>query len=340
MRVGRGRNEGGWGVGADKRGLALRVWILTDGKMGDRVQCLGVANRLGVDAEERTIRPGKPWEWFMPWGPVPPAHRPDSASSPIAPPFPDLAIATGRRMVAYLKAIKAASGGRTFTVFLKDPHTGSSAADLIWVPRHDRLRGDNVLVSDTGPHPLTQEALAEAAANRPAAWDALPAPRLGLLIGDPVARARDRRAALERFLREVDHAKAESGSIIVTQSRRTPEDVMTALRARLAGFPHWIWSPEEDNPYRALLGFCDMLAVTADSHNMVSEALFTGKPVFPVITEGLNPKLARFLAKLEADGLVRPFSGSLAPYSYEPVDATALIAEAIQQAMRERATKA
>ena len=226
----------------------LHIWILTDGKIGDRVQCLGVVSRLGASAEEKVIAPGKPWEWLMPRGPVPPKHRPGRRGSPIAPPFPDVAIASGRRMVPYLKAVKAASGGKTFTVFLKDPRIGASAADLIWMPRHDRFRADNVLVTDTGPHPLTREAIADAVASRPAEWDGLPGPRLGLLIGNPISGTRDQAAAIAHFMRQIDHAKAETGSIIVTQSRRTPEPVMAALRDRLAGFPHWIWSPEQGKP--------------------------------------------------------------------------------------------
>ncbi|PRX09896.1 UNVERIFIED_ORG: hypothetical protein BCL66_10579 [Martelella mediterranea] len=317
----------------------MRIWILTDGKIGDRVQCLGVALRLGEDPEEKVILPGKPWEWWMPHGPVPLKHRPGQPGSPIAPPFPDVAIASGRRMVPYLKAVKKASGGKTFTVFLKDPRIGAAAADLIWVPRHDRLRADNVLVTDTGPHPLTEEALAAAVAERPAEWESLPSPRLGFLIGNPLSGARDENAALNRFLAQIDHARSKVGSIIVTQSRRTPETVMTALRARLSGFPHWIWSPEDQNPYRALLGFCDMLAVTGDSHNMVSEALSTGKPVFPLVPHYLNPKLAGFLKRLEETGLTRPFDGPLAPYDYQPVDATQTIAEAILRGLAARDQK-
>ncbi|WP_180897202.1 mitochondrial fission ELM1 family protein [Martelella soudanensis] len=314
----------------------MHIWILTDGKIGDRMQCLGVVSRLGAEAEEKVIAPGKPWEWLMPRGPVPPKHRPGRPGSPIAPPFPDVAIASGRRMVPYLKAVKAASGGRTFTVFLKDPRIGESAADLIWMPSHDRFRAENVLVTDTGPHPLTPAAIAEAAAVRPAEWDRLPSPRLGVLIGNPVSGARDRAAALDHFMKQIDHAKNEIGSIIVTQSRRTPEPVMAALRDRLEGFPHWIWSPETDNPYRAMLGFADMLAVTADSHNMMSEALSTGTPVFPLRPYRLNPKLAGFIDRLDAAGQTRPFEGALEPYDYVPVDATEEIAEAIRQGFAKR----
>ena len=314
----------------------MRAWILTDGKIGDRVQCLGVARRLQADIEERVLAPGKPWTWLMPRGPVPFRDRHTRHDSPIAPPFPDIAIASGRRAVPYLRSLRKVSNGRTFTVFLKDPRIAPDFADLVWVPRHDRLRGPNVLVSDTAPHNLQLHEIKAATENRPRVWDSLPGPRLGMMIGNPLSGARNAQDALDVFLRQVDRALDQVGSIIITPSRRSPASLMAALKERLNGFPHWIWDGIGDNPYQAILGFADMLAVTADSHNMVSEALFTGKPVFPVMTGNLNPKLARFLAHIRDDGFVRPFEGTLEPYDYQPVDTTAVIADAILEKLSHR----
>ena len=110
-------------------------WVLTDGKAGDELQCLG--GRRGSRA--RAGDPADPararlFTWAMPWGPIDPRERPRARNSPLAPPFPDLAFASGRRAVAYLRFVKKASGGRTFTVYLKDPRTGPETADLIWAP--------------------------------------------------------------------------------------------------------------------------------------------------------------------------------------------------------------
>ncbi|TPW33102.1 nucleoside-diphosphate sugar epimerase [Martelella alba] len=312
------------------------AWLLTDGKIGDRVQCLGVANRLGVSVVEKTILPGPPWEWFMPAGPIPPGHRPSVPTSPIAPPFPDLVIASGRRLVAYLRAIRKASAGRTFTVFLKDPRHGTSDADLIWVPAHDRLRGENVIVTDTAPHRLTREGLDQALQSQDWPFMQLPSPRLALILGDPLSRASNRQTALATFLDAVRQALPAVGSVAVVTSRRTPEDLIGAVRTLLADVPHWIWTGEGENPYQALLAGADYLAVTADSHNMVGEALFTGKPVFTIRPEGINPKLEHFLESLTKKELVRSLSGKIEPYSYEPVDATVAIAAEIERAFSDR----
>ena len=37
-----------------------KVWVLTDGKAGDELQCLGVAERLGIVPEIRRVKPRKP----------------------------------------------------------------------------------------------------------------------------------------------------------------------------------------------------------------------------------------------------------------------------------------
>ncbi|WP_176082979.1 mitochondrial fission ELM1 family protein [Martelella sp. HB161492] len=312
------------------------AWLLTDGKIGDRVQCLGVANRLGLRVTEKTILPGRPWEWFMPRGPIPLRHRSGAADSPIAPPFPDIAIASGRRLVAYLRAIRKASGGRTFTVFLKDPRVAPSFADLIWVPAHDGLRGDNVFVTDTAPHRLTHEGLNEALQAQVWPFMQQPAPRLALILGDPLSRARSRQSALSAFLDTISEALPAVGSVAVVTSRRTPQDLVAAISSLLEEKPHWIWSGEGANPYPALLAGADYLAVTGDSHNMVGEALFTGKPVFTIRPEGINPKLDRFLTNITKKGLVRPLSGKIEPYSYAPVDATLAIAAKIEESFSER----
>ena len=121
-------------------------------------------------------RRAQPFVWLMPRGPIDPRDGPERPNSPIRPPFPDIVIASGRRAVPYLRAVKKASNGLSFTVFLKDPRTGTGAADLIWVAEHDRLRGANVLVTTTSPHRLAPERLAQARANPPAAIAALPSP--------------------------------------------------------------------------------------------------------------------------------------------------------------------
>jgi uncharacterized protein len=310
----------------------LTAWVLTDGKAGDLAQCLGVAERLGLAAEARVVRPRAPWLWLMPlsWRlpflAIDPAEAPGRAGSPLQPPYPDLVIASGRRAAPYLPAIKRASGGKTFTVFLKDPRTGPEIADFIWVPAHDRLRGDSVMTTLTSPHRITPEALAALRENPPEAIAALKHPRVAVLIGGDSKHFTFTDEDIRRFCDALGALVSGGASIMATPSRRTPPALLAAARTEIETAGGWFWDGAGENPYRALLASADALVVTAESVNMVGEALATGRPVHLFRPSGGSRKIDQFLAGLEEKNLTRPFSGALERDSYAPMDATPEIA--------------
>jgi len=307
------------------------IWVLTDGKAGDEVQCLGVAERIGSIPQIRRIAPRKPWSWLMPRGPIDPREAPDRPDSPIRPPYPDIAIASGRRAVAYLRAVRTASNGATYTVFLKDPRTGPGAADLIWVPEHDRLRGENVLVTITSPHRLTPAALAEARAAPMPEIAALPAPRAAVLVGGDSRHHRFRPDDVARFATSLD-ALARSGvALIGSRSRRTSPALDAAVGEVFRRHGGWWWDGTGTNPYVQLLANATAIVATADSTNMIGEAAATGVPILVFEPHGGHARLARFLEALKRHGAVHHFQGELEGTPYEPLDSTRQIADAVMQ---------
>lgn len=307
------------------------VWVLTDGKAGDEVQCLGVAERLGIAPEIRRIAPRKPFAWLMPRGPIDPRESPERPGSPIRPPFPDILIASGRRSIPYVRAVRKASNGATFTVILKDPRTGAGSADLIWVAGHDRLRGENVLVTTTSPHRLAPERLAQARQAPPAAIAALPSPRAAVLVGGDSRHHRFRPDDIARFADGLD-ALARSGvALMGSRSRRTTPDLDKAVGAVFARHGGWWWDGAGENPYVALLANADAIVVTADSTNMIGEATATGVPILVFEPHGGHRKLARLLEALKSEGTVHHFEGRLEGARYQPVDSTQAIADAVRQ---------
>jgi mitochondrial fission protein ELM1 len=301
------------------------IWVLTDGKAGDETQCLGVTSALGVEPTIKRVQPRPPWVWLGPFAKVPPADRPGRAESPIAPPFPDMVIASGRRAAPYVKAIKEASGGRTFTVILKDPRTGRRAADFLWVPAHDRLRGPNVLATLTSPHRISAEVLAAERATLRPQIAALPEPRVAVLIGGPSKDYRYSDADMARLAGQLERLARAGAALMVTVSRRTPPSLTAIVRAALAPSPHLIYDGSGDNPYPAFLAAAEAIVVTADSVNMVGEAAATGAPVLLFEPTGGSAKIRRFLKGLARHGAVRPFTGTLERFSYPPLDATPTI---------------
>jgi mitochondrial fission protein ELM1 len=311
-----------------------RAWILTDGKPGDENQCAGVAQALGLTPQIRRVAPRAPFTWLMPRGPVDPAEAPGRPGSPIAPPFPDILIASGRRAVPYVRAVKKASRGRAFTVFLKDPRTGTTAADLIWVPAHDRLRGANVIVTDVSPHLVSQARLGAARAAPPSELIGLPEPRAAVLVGGDSAHYRFTEADIEAFVAGLARLARSGVSLMGSASRRTPPKLAVRARAVIEEAGGFFWDGRGDNPYIALLALADAVVVTADSVNMVGEATATGRPVLVFEPKGGHRKIGAFLNRLMDGGFVHRFDGRLAGTAYVPLDSTQSIAEAVARAYR------
>jgi mitochondrial fission protein ELM1 len=312
----------------------VTAWVLTDGKVGDEAQCLAVSEALGLQAEARHVDPRAPFSWTMPFGPIDPREAPKQPLSPIRPPFPDILIASGRRAIAYVRRVKRASGGRTFTVILKDPRAGATAADFIWVPEHDRLRGPNVLVTLTAPHRLTQPKLAAARAAPLPRLAKLGPPRVAVLVGGDSRHHRFTAADTARFLSRLTELAESGASLMVTTSRRTPPNLAEGLGRLMADGRGFLWDGRGDNPLLAMLALADAVVATADSTNMVSEAASTGVPVLVFEPTGGNARLSRFLTSLKEAGIVHSFTGRLAGSAYQPLDSTLTIAEAIERAFR------
>ncbi|CAN1540776.1 COG3660 Predicted nucleoside-diphosphate-sugar epimerase [Rhabdaerophilaceae bacterium] len=305
-------------------------WIITDGKMGDRAHCLGIAERLHLAAEDRVVAPRPPFTWLMPWGGIDPREALSRVGSPLAPPFPDLAIGSGRRAAPYLRHLKSASGGRVFTAFLKDPRSGTRTADFLWVPEHDRLRGANVCVTLTSPHRISPEKLAAArAANAPWGTDARPI--VGLVLGGNSKDFQFSAADEARLVADMLVVIQQGWRLAATPSRRTPASLVAAISQLALDHNGYCWGGAGENPYLAILAHADALIVTADSVNMVGEAVATGTPVYIARPSGGSRKIEQFLIGLDRLGAVRPFQAALERFTYGALDSTPTIAIALAQ---------
>ncbi|WP_448951574.1 mitochondrial fission ELM1 family protein [Labrys neptuniae] len=308
------------------------IWTLSDGKAGDALQCLGVAEAVlaesGGRIVEHRVSPRRLYALAMPWGPPDPVDL-----KGLTPPWPDLAIASGRRAVTYLAWLKRRSPA-TLTVFLKDPRTGTKAADFIWVPAHDRLRGANVLATLTSPHRQTPSVLAAARVAARPELIALPQPRVAVLAGGPSKDVAFGDGDVEGFVAALARLAESGAGLMVTPSRRTPPAMVQAIGRALAGKPAWIWDGEGANPYAQMLALADAFVVTADSTNMLSEAAATGKTIHIYLPKGVPAKIMRLIDGLIAHGAVVKFDGHLENHPYKPLDSTPLIAQEILARLR------
>ncbi|MCM2471870.1 nucleoside-diphosphate sugar epimerase [Rhizobium sp. CG5] len=311
------------------------VWILTDGKAGDEQPLIGIAEQMGVVPSLRHVAPRKPFALLMPWGPIDPKDHPGKPGSPLTGPAPDICLATGRRAVAYLRALKRRSPG-TLTVFVKDPRTRRHGADLVVVQSHDRLAGRDVMVVTTAPNRISVARLDAIRQAPPTSLAALPAPRLAVLIGGNSRHHRFEPGDIDRLISGLADRLDAGASLMITASRRTPDALKTAL-TDLSKRPNTVfWDGTGDNPLVAYLALADAVIVTADSTNMIGEAAATGRPVQVFHPTGGHPKVSRFLASLGQQAAIGTFPDREAHDGYEAVNSTPGIAAAILSAWRAR----
>ncbi len=312
--------------------------MLSDGKPGMENQCLGLAEALGMEAELKRIKPRFPWRILPPQLWFSPLSAPGPMGDAVAPPWPDLLIATGRPTVALSVAIRNASRGRTFTVQIQNPTVNLRQFDLVVTPVHDRLEGDNVISTTGALHRVTAERLALEAERFRNRLRHLPRPLVAVLIGGPNKQYRMGRKTVERLADGLARlALVHKAGLMVTPSRRTGARNEALIRDKLAGLPAEIWDGAGDNPYFGYLGLADAVVVTGDSVSMVSEACATGKPVYVFDLDGGSRKFRSFHADLRAKGITRPFTGELSDWTYEPLDDMRRVADEILRRMKQTA---
>ncbi|MBV9860459.1 MAG: mitochondrial fission ELM1 family protein [Alphaproteobacteria bacterium] len=306
------------------------AWVLHDGKAGMASQSVGLAEATGFSFAEKPLEIRLPWSWLPPSCWVSPLAAVRGGRAILAPPWPDLVIACGRQAAVPALAIRRASGGTTIAAQIQDPRIGRAEFDVMFVPEHDRLRGDRVFVTRGALHRVTAARLA-AERGRFAALRNLPRPIFAVLIG---GNNRAYRLSARRLGEIADAvakaARAAGGSVLVTPSRRTGAHGIELLRRGFRHVPGAVWDGTGENPYYAYLASADAVLVTADSISMVSEAAATGKPVHILDLDGGDAKFARFHAAMRAAGVTRSFSGEIESWSYAALDETRRAGEALR----------
>lgn len=320
----------GAGGGPSASALLGSAWILSDGKAGHEAQSLGIAEALGLTPQLKRLEPRRLFAALAPYTLIDPHEK-----QRVAPPYPDIVIACGRRTLPYLRHVKRASAGRAFTVYVNAPAMNSRTADVIVAPRHDGLRGDNVIAPPTPANRLTPALLAHTRADPDPRIRALPEPRVALLIGGDSRHYRFSDRDIAELSALARSLAGEGWSVMATVSRRTPPRLVAALREALGAVPAFSWEGEGANPYLSMLACAQSFIVTADSVNMVAEAASTGAPVQVFEPSGGHRKITAFLDGLEAYGAVRRWAGRLEHWRYEPLNSTPAIAAAIAAAYAE-----
>ena len=309
-----------------------QICAISDGRAGNARQADALAAALAGDAGFRslTLMPRAPWRWAAPrrWTGAERAFG-DGFSEWLDLP-PKVVVGCGRQAALATRLLRE-RGAKTVQTL--DPRLDPAHWDLLVVPEHDPLRGPNVITMLGSLHPVNDVWLAQARGEF-AAFATLPSPRIAVLLGGTSAHARFDRMGFEVLASKLEAVLArEGGSVLLTTSRRTPDELRKALEHRYRETPSVIWRDAEDgpNPYAGMLAWADRIVCSPDSVNMISEACATHAPVFVFDPARVRGRPRTFLDTLLARGRIRAMDAMLAPFDAEPLRETARIAALVSE---------
>jgi uncharacterized protein len=313
------------------------IWVLLDDRAGNRSQCLGVVDALGLPFEVRELS----YNWL--------AGLPNGLKGAsfvgltldtvdgLESPWPDLIIAAGRRSACASRAIKRQSYGNSKIVQIMYPGpSGADDFDLIAVPSHDRPRsGANLLTIQGAPHGLTPQVLGTARDEWMPTFAHLPTPRIAVFVGGST-RHRTFTPEMGRELgMAVNKLAADAGgSLMISTSRRTGAAASAVMDKITVPHVSYHWGSSGDNPYQGYMACADAIVVSGDSVSMCSEACAGTVPVYIYAPPGfVVDKHARLHQALYDGGYARPLHGGEAysNWTHDPLNAATEIASAIRK---------
>ncbi|MAP95326.1 MAG: hypothetical protein CMK07_10285 [Ponticaulis sp.] len=333
--------------------LGPSVWVASDGRAGHAAQALAIARALGemsrwvriahikgkghrakpMELTPQGLQPLLPSRlWWSPLSALPLEQREQFKE-----PWPTLWIGAGRRVAPYSKHVRSASKGESFTVHLMNPQIPLGDFDLVVVPEHDQVTGDNVIETVGAPVYFapeivedTQMAFADLAEE--------PGLRVAVILGGDSKAHKMTEAACASLEAKLEDAAREGARLRIVCSRRTPTHARVRFRALAERVGALFWESPADgtNPYLAFLLFSDVAVVTEDSSNMLSEAAYFGLPIHIARLEGHSDKFARLHSTLVDRGIARWFDGKLERWTYSPLREIERVADVIVTRLLER----
>ncbi len=280
------------------------VWVVSDSKAGNRNQCLGVCDALGVTPEiiEVAERPfGRLLGLFNNLWRV--------KKLPTAP-WPDMVIGAGTVSIPVVRMIKRKSP-KTFTVQLMDPRCDLRPFDVVAIPLHDNPpKYPNVVSTIGATNRITKERLQDEYKKWMSPFAEYKGLKIAVLVGGSSKRYTFDEVKAIKMAKELLHfAGLNNASLFVTTSRRTGENQVNILRSYLKGPNIYFWGGKGNNPYFGMLAHADAIIAPADSVSMLSEAATAGKPVYVYDRKRhWGKKFDAFLQALDDAGYTQPFT--------------------------------
>lgn len=333
-----------------------KVWVVHDGKIGRRNQCLGVAQKMDASIKTFKLSDIEALNDEHGEGGLSRYVEKRLGHAPKPDDWPDIILSSGDEAGEAALALQQLSGNRSL-VGSVSAHKRALYFDFLTYPKQAPPRAlPSAAMEITGvPHkvtPLTIERDMQKWEERMQGFiegKKSGQPVVSVLVGGDISEnkpftlehAREIGDAINREVRRM-HA-----SLLITNSPRISVPVWRELLKHATEGVENVYVHDcrqaDGNPFMTMLGLADVIAVTGDSMSMCYEAASTMKPVYVFMPENLVPDIYEdMLGDLYKRGMAKKFEGSLEPYKVAfgpPLDEAGRIAGKIMQIIESRREK-
>ena len=310
--------------------LELKALLLTQGMHGMVSQVEGLAKALKISFKHQKIKL-KPL-----WNLIPPKFTPISENLLINKFVCDskIIISCGRKSVIPSIALKKRFGKEIFNIHIQDPKVSFKHFDLIISPEHDKIRGDNVIMTKGAIHYLAKKEITDN--SKYLNLEKEKKQIVAFIIGGPNKYYEYSEEQIHYTFNKVKTLfTPDKFKIIIVPSYRTPEQVIKKA-FNTFNFNHHVIKTVDKNAYLGSLAIADYVVVTCDSISMISEAAVTGKPVYIVMMKSKrrSKRFENFYNEFKDLGITRELNDSIDNWSYDKLDEVNRIAPIIKGKMK------
>lgn len=187
---------------------------------------------------------------------------------------------------------------------------GTRRFDLVVAPKHDGLRGKNVLSTRLSLNFVNQKTLQENASRLEKSFSLDGRPKIGLLLGGDSDTYKMDKNCVKNILNAVAEVSEDlDADILASTSRRTSKDIEELAKSMLAKNKRckMLVVANEKNIEGAvpgILGLSDAVVVSGESISMISEAISSGKRVL-VFQKPEKGKHKEIIEGLKDDGFIK-----------------------------------
>lgn len=283
----------------------MKIWALTDSRIGNNKQTLALAAAIGTFEEKRVE--------FTKIADLPNKILGNSllgVKADFGTTCPDLIISAGRKLARVSNILKKKYKCKNIHIM----HPGNKLIkkfDYVIIPNHDKVDDAENIIKITG----------SVCAKPKVKFEQHTTQQIAVLLGYISAT---------EAKKLVEIINANSGLYLITTSRRTEDDAVKVLEKEINQLHKlYKFGSAAPNPYNDYLRDADIIIASGDSANMLTEAAHTAKPVYILEVE-TKDKFKRLWAELYSLGIARKLENKLESWEYKPLDNIAEITKSIK----------